>query len=258
MSAAGKAEGRRRTAFVTGASAGIGAAIAMTLARNGYDVAVSERPSLVGSLAGTLGEIGAAGGRALPVELELASIASIEAAAAKVFDAFGQLDVLVNSAAAPLHKAALELTPEEWDSVMQPNLKGTFFLTQKVGQGMVRRGTPGTIISLASTHGMVALAKRSTYGMAKAALIQMTRMLAIEWAEHRITVNAIAPGTIETPSRAVTLKDPKFREMMLSRVPLGRFGTMQEVAEAALYLASPAAAFITGHTLVLDGGLTAY
>lgn len=258
MSAADKADARRRTALVTGASAGIGAAIAVTLARNGYDVAVTERPSLTRNLAGTLGEIGVAGGRAVPVELELSSIASIDAAAATVFDAFGELDVLVNSAAAPLHKAALDVIPEEWDSVMQPNLRGTFFLTQKVGQGMVRRKTPGAIISLASTHGMVALAKRSTYGIAKAAIIHMTRMLAIEWAEHRITVNAIAPGTVETPSRAVTLKDPKFREMMLSRIPLGRFGTMQEVADAALYLASPAAAFMTGHTLVLDGGLTAY
>lgn len=256
MSKADKNNQRRRTAFVTGGSAGIGAAIAVTFARNGYDVAVSERQA--GGLGGTLREIENAGGRAVPVELELASIASIEAAAATVFDAFGQIDVLVNNAAAPLHKAALEVTPEEWESIMQPNLKGTFFLTQNVGQGMVKRGTPGAIVSLASTHGLVALAQRSTYGIAKAGLIHMTRMLAIEWAEHHITVNAIAPATVETPSRAVTLKDPKFREMMLSRIPLGRFGTMQEIADAALYLASPAAAFITGHTLVLDGGLTAY
>ncbi len=258
MSGTSSTTPRRRSAFVTGGTAGLGAAIATALARAGYDVAISEKPALTGGLANTLDAIKNAGGRALPVALELSDIASIEAAAAKVFAEFGQIDVLVNSAAAPLHRAALEVTPDDWEAIMQPNLKGTFFLTQKIGQGMVTRGTPGTIISMASTHGIVALANRSTYGIAKAAIIQMTRMLAIEWAPHRITLNAIAPGTIETPSRAVTLKDPKFREMMLARVPLGRFGKMDEIAAAAVYLASPEAAFMTGQTLVLDGGLTSY
>lgn len=256
MSMADNNEQRRRTAFVTGGATGIGAAIAVALARNGYDVAVSARQTA--RLADTLGEIENAGARAVPVALELSSLESIEAAASSVFNAFGQVDFLVNNAAAPLLKAALEVTPEEWESVMQPNLKGAFFLSQKVGLHMVERGTPGSIVSIASTHGMVALAQRSVYGIAKAALIHMTRMLAIEWAEYGITVNAIAPGTVETPSRAVTLADPKVRQMMLNRVPLARFATTQEVAEAVVYLASPAAAFITGHTLVLDGGLTAY
>lgn len=247
---------RRRTAFVTGGSTGIGAAIAVALARNGYDVAVSARQA--DRLAGTLSEIENAGTRAVPVALELSSLDSIEAAATEVFDAFGHIDVLVNNAAAPLLKAVIEVTPEEWDSVMQPNLKGSFFLSQKIGRRWIERGTPGTIISIASTHGMVALAQRSVYGIAKAALIHMTRMLAIEWAEHGIRVNAIAPGTVETPSRAAVFKDPKIRKMMLDRVPLARFATTQEVAEAVVYLASPAAAFMTGHTLVLDGGLTAY
>lgn len=249
---------QRRTALVTGGTAGLGAAIAIALARNGYDVAVSERPALVDGLSASVAAIEQSGGRALAVPLELTAIDSIRAAAESVFTAFGHIDVLVNSAAAPLHRAALEVTPEDWESIMQPNLKGTFFLTQKVAQGMLERGTPGSIISMASTHGMVALANRSTYGIAKAAVMHMTRMLAIEWAAHNITLNAIAPGTIETPSRALTLKDPKFREMMLGRVPLGRFGTMDEIAAAAVYLASPEAKFMTGQTLVLDGGLTCY
>lgn len=252
------ASAARRTALVTGGTAGLGAAIAIALAQKGYDVAITERPQLVDGLAATRKAIEAAGGRALALPLELAEQSSIEAAAAQTFDAFGRIDVLVNSAAAPLHKPALEVSPADWDSIMTPNLKGTFFLTQAVGKGMIRRGTPGSIISMASTHGMVALADRSTYGIAKAAIIHMTRMLAIEWARHNITLNAIAPGTIETPSRAVTLKDPKFREMMLGRVPLGRFGTMDEIAAAAVYLASPEAKFMTGQTLVLDGGLTSY
>lgn len=249
---------QRRTALVTGASAGLGAAIATALAAAGYDVAITEKPPLLDNLRGTREAIGRTGGRALAVALELTDIASIEAATAEAFATFGHLDVLVNNAAAPLHRPALELTPDEWDSIMNPNLKGTFFLTQNVGKGMIRCGTAGRIISMASTHGLVALADRSTYGIAKAAIIHMTRMLAIEWAPHRITLNAIAPGTIETPSRALTLKDPKFREMMLGRVPLGRFGTMDEIAAAAVYLASPEAGFMTGQTLVLDGGLTAY
>lgn len=248
----------RRRALVTGASAGLGAAIAVALATRGYDVAVTERPQLLDRLNETLQAIRKAGGRALAVPLELTDLDSINAATAQAFDAFGHIDVLVNNAAAPLHRPALELTPDEWDSIMNPNLKGTFFLTQKVGKGMIRHGIAGSIISMVSTHGLVALADRSTYGIAKAAIIHMTRMLAIEWAPHRITLNAIAPGTIETPSRALTLKDPKFREMMLGRVPLGRFGTMDEIAAAAVYLASPEAGFMTGQTLVLDGGLTSY
>ena len=249
---------QRRTALVTGASAGLGAAIATALATAGYDVAITEKPPLLDNLEGTRAAIVKARSRALAVALELTDIVSIEAATAEVFTAFGHIDVLVNNAATPLHRPALELTPEEWDSIMNPNLKGTFFLTQHVGKGMIRRGTAGRIISMASTHGLVALADRSTYGIAKAAVIHMTRMLAIEWAPHRITLNAIAPGTIETPSRALTLKDPKFRERMLGRVPLGRFGTMDEIAAAAVYLASPEAGFMTGQTLILDGGLTAY
>lgn len=250
--------GSRRSALVTGGSAGLGAAIATALAKAGYDVAITERPSLTAHLAQTHADIKAAGGRALSVPLELASTDSIAAAVGQVCETFGKIDVLVNNAAAPLHRAALEVTPEDWDAIMQPNLRGTFFMTQQVGKAMIARGTPGSIISLASTHGIVALAKRSTYGIAKAAVMHMTRMLAIEWAEHNITLNAIAPGTIETPSRALTLQDPQFRAMMLGRVPLGRFGTMDEIAAAAVYLASPEAKFMTGQTLVLDGGLTSY
>ena len=256
MSAAGNNNQRRRTAFVTGGSTGIGAAIAVALARNGYDVAVSARQTE--RLTDAVTAIENAGARAVPVALELSSLASIDAAATAVLKAFGHLDVLVNNAAGPLLKAALEVTPEEWDAVMEPNLKGTFFLTQKVGRHMVESGTRGSIVSLASTHGIVALANRSTYGIAKAAVIHMTRTLAIEWAEHGIRVNAIAPGTVETPSRAVALKDPEVRKMMLGRVPLARFATAQEIADTVVYLASPAAAVMTGHTLVLDGGLTAY
>ncbi|MGH8635370.1 MAG: SDR family NAD(P)-dependent oxidoreductase [Burkholderiales bacterium] len=249
-------EKNRRTAFVTGASQGIGAAIALTLARDGFDVAVSStRPE---KLAGVVAEIGAARARAVPVALDVRAPQNIEEAMAQVVGAFGHLDVLVNNAGVPLRKPALDVTPAEWERVLDVNLKGTFFMSQQMGRHLVRSGRPGCIVSIASTHGLVALAQRSSYGIAKASIIHMTRMLAIEWAEHGIRVNAVAPGRVDTPSRAGSLAEPGYRDRALGRIPLRRFGTAEEVAAAVSYLASPAAAYITGQTLVLDGGLTSY
>jgi NAD(P)-dependent dehydrogenase (short-subunit alcohol dehydrogenase family) len=246
---------RRRTAFVTGASQGIGAAIAVALARGGFDVAVSStRPE---KLAGVLADIRAAGARAAPVALDLHSQASVEQAMADALGALGGIDVLVNNAAVPLIKPALEVTAAEWEAVVDAGLTGTFFMCQQMGRHRVAAGQPGCIISIASTHGLVALAGRSVYGIAKAGVMHMTRMLAIEWAAHGIRVNAIAPGRVNTPSRAESLAGPGYLESALARVPLGRFAESGEVAAAVLYLASPGAEYITGQTLVLDGGLTA-
>jgi 2-deoxy-D-gluconate 3-dehydrogenase len=130
-------------------------------------------------------------------------------------------------------------------------------MSQQMGRHLVARGAPGCIVNIASTHGLVGLAGRSVYGIAKAGMIHMTRMLAIEWAEHRIRVNAVAPGRVDTPSRAASLAEPGYLEAALARVPLGRFTTAGEVAAAVCYLADPAAEYVTGQTLVLDGGLTA-
>ncbi len=244
----------RRAAFVTGASEGIGAATAVAFARDGFDVAVSStRP---GKLEGVLGQIERADARAVAVALDVRSQSGIEQAMAEVIRAFGHLDVLINNAGVPLRKLALDVTPAEWDNVIAINLTGTFFMSQQMGRHLVGSGRPGCIISIASTHGLIGVAQRSSYGIAKAAIIHMTRMLAIEWAEHGIRVNAIAPGRVNTPSRAGSLADPKYRDAMLGRVPLRRFATSEEVAAAACYLASPQAAYITGQTLVLDGGLT--
>lgn len=247
----------RRTAFVTGAAYGIGAASALALARDGCDVAVSElRPE---DLAETVKAIIAAGARAVPVTLDLRSLSSIERAMAEVLAAFGQLDALVNNAGVPLTRPAVEATEAEWDEVIDVNLKGTFFLSQQMGRHLIGSGRPGCIVSIASTHGVIGLAGRSIYGISKAGVSQMTRMLAIEWAGHGIRVNAVAPGTVETRSRAaVFAANPQRRELMLNRIPLGRFGTAEEMAAAVCYLASPQAAYITGQTILLDGGLTAY
>lgn len=248
--------GSRRTAFVTGASQGIGAAIAAGLARDGFDVAVSStRP---GKLGGVAAQVEATGARAAAVALDVCSQSSIERAMSEVLAAFGHLDVLINNAGIPLKKPALDVTPAEWDAVIATNLTGTFFMCQQMGRHLIGSRRPGCIISISSTHGAVAMPQRSIYGIAKAGMIHMSRMLAIEWAEHGIRVNAIAPGRVDTPSRAGSLADPGYRDAMLGRIPLRRFGTSDEVAAAACYLASPQAAYITGQTLILDGGLTAY
>jgi NAD(P)-dependent dehydrogenase (short-subunit alcohol dehydrogenase family) len=142
--------------------------------------------------------------------------------------------------------------------VIDTNLKGAFFLSQLFGRRCIERKRPGAIVSMASTHGMIGIPERLVYGVSKAGLIQMTRMLAIEWAAKNIRVNAIAPTTVLTESRQQMLSDPKVRADMLSRIPTGRFATPEEIAAAVVYLASPGAASVTGHTLMVDGGLTAY
>jgi len=245
----------RRVAFVTGASQGIGAATALALASDGFDVAVSS--TFPEKLADVVAQISAAGVRALPVALDVRSQASIEQAMAEVVSYFGHADVLVNNAAVTLRKLALDVTPAEWETVMHTNLTGTFFMSQQMGRHLIGSGRPGCIINLASTHGLVGFAKRSTYGISKAAIGHMTRMLAIEWAEHDIRVNAIAPGVIVTPSRAALPAEPGYHDARLQRIPVRRLGEPAEVAAAVCYLASPLAAYITGQTLVMDGGVTA-
>ncbi len=247
----------RRTVLVTGASQGLGAEIAVALARDGCDVAVTSRR--VERLSDTLGRLSAAGARAVPVELDVRRQDSMERAMAEAAGALGGVDVLINNAAVTLRATALEMTREEWDELMAVNLKGVFFMSQQMGRQLVARKRPGAIISLASTHGLVGYAGRLAYGVAKAGIVQMTRMLAIEWAEHGIRVNAVAPGTIDTPSRAEFFAaNPDAKKAMTDRIPFRRFGSPGEVAAAVRYLASPEAAYITGQTLVLDGGLTAY
>jgi len=247
----------KRTALVTGASYGVGAATAHALARDGFDVAVTATQGE--NLAATVKALEAAGAQAVPIVLDLRVETSIAQATAEAFAALGHLDVLVNNAGANVRKRAAEVTEQEWDAVMAVNIRGTFFLTQQVGRRLIGAGQGGCIVNIASTHGLVGAAERSTYGISKAALIGMTRMLAVEWAEHRIRVNAIAPGRLNTPSpsRAEKGADRAYMDRMLMRIPLHRLATAEQVAATVAYLAGPAAAAMTGQVLVLDGGLTA-
>lgn len=247
----------RRTALVTGASYGIGAAIAIALARDGYDVAVTELKA--DALGDTLAQIKSHGVHGVALALDTRSQDSVEACMHDTLNAFGTLDLLVNNAGVLLRKPVIEMTRDEWNTVIDVNLTGTFFMSQQMGRQLIGTKRKGGIISIASTHGIVGIGGISAYGISKAGISQMTRMLAIEWAEHGIRVNAIAPGTTETPTRKKSLgADPARRQMMIERIPFKRFCTEADVAGLASYLASPAAAYITGQTMLVDGGLTAY
>ncbi|MGH6670800.1 MAG: SDR family NAD(P)-dependent oxidoreductase, partial [Xanthobacteraceae bacterium] len=232
----------RRAALVTGASYGVGAAAALALAREGFDVAITA--TKLENLTATVKAIEETGARVFPSVLELRDQSGIPQKAADITASLGRLDVLVNNAGANLRKDAVDVAPEEWDAVMDVNLRGTFFLTQHVGRHLIAAARGGCIVNVASTYALIGAAERSTYGISKAALVGMTRMLAVEWAAYNIRVNAIAPGRLVTasPSRAGKGADPAYMDAMLKRIPLRRQANAEEVAATVLYLASPAAA----------------
>ena len=246
-----------KVAFVTGGAYGIGAAIAVALARDGFDIAASSRKH--GTLEGTLAEAAKLGVRTHAVELDVRSAPQVREAFGSIVGALGRVDVLVHNAGMPFNTSALDASPGDWDEIIAVNLNGAFYVNQAMGRHLVDTGREGSIINIGSTHGIVGFPKRSAYGASKAGVMQLTRMLAIEWAPHRIRVNAIAPGRVDqdSPGRRATVTDPVFMEMALKRIPLGRFCPVDAVAEAARYLASPAAEYMTGHVLVIDGGVTA-
>jgi NAD(P)-dependent dehydrogenase (short-subunit alcohol dehydrogenase family) len=247
--------GEPRRALITGCSAGLGRAIAVALAREGYDLALTELSTE--ALMDTLAEPEIKQRNSVAIALDLRSQDSIRAAFERATKELGDIDLLVNNAGRALLKPVVDVTDAEWDDVIDTNLKGAFFLSQLFGRACIAHGRPGVIVSMASTHGMTGIAGRSVYGISKAGLIQMTRMLAIEWADKNIRVNAIAPTTVMTESRQEMLSDPGKRAAALARIPSGRFATPEEIAAAVVYLASPGAASVTGHTLPVDGGLTA-
>ena len=245
----------RRRALVTGASTGLGRETALTFARAGYDVALADIEA--GMLDEVLADSTLSDVNKVSVTLDLRKEDSIRSGCAAAIDGLGGLDVLVNNAAVPLHRAAVDVTWDEWDAVVDVNLKGAYFLSGRFAAHCIDAGHGGAIVNIASTHGMTGLAGRSVYGITKGGLIQMSRMHAIEWAEHGIRVNAVAPTTVMTESRQEILKDPTRREAMLQRIPLGAFPDPGEIASAVLFLAAPEQKSVTGHTLAVDGGLTA-
>lgn len=246
-----------RTAIVTGAGSGLGRAAAIALADAGADVVITELPGKEAAAEETAAAVRAAGRRALTFPLDVTQVASIQTFVGRVIEEWGRIDILVNNAGINIPRLAVDITEDEWDRVLDTDLKGVFFCSQAVGRHMIERGGGGKIINVSSQMGVVGYRYRAHYCSAKAGVINLTRVLAFEWADYQINVNAVAPTFVETPLTAPMFEDPSFRQEVLSRIPLGRLGTPVDVAGAIVYLASPAADFITGHALLIDGGWTA-
>lgn len=244
-----------QVSLVTGAARGLGRAISLALAHAGSDVALGLRDlKTAGDL---VREIQGLGRRALPLQMDLTRLDQISQAVKDTAAHFGRLDLLVNNAGLGPENPAEEYREEDFDLTLAVNLKGTFFASQAAGRLMIRQKS-GRIINLSSQAGFVALPGESVYCMTKAAIVHLTKCLAVEWGKHNITVNAVAPTFISTPGTDAALADPAFRAEVLERIAgLHRIGVPMDVAGAVLFLASPAASLITGHTILIDGGWTA-
>lgn len=245
-----------KVALVTGAGSGIGKACAIALAESGADCALGELPERMANLEPVCEAIRALGRRAAPLPLRLPELPSIDAFVAGAVRELGRIDILVNNAGVNTPRPALEVTEEEWDRILGVNLKGVFFTAQRVAREMIHTGG-GKIVNIASMNGVVGYYKRAAYCASKAGVVNLTRVLAIEWAEHQINVNAVGPTFILTPLTQSTFDDPTMRADLLSRIPLGRVGQPEDVASAVVFLAGPGAGMVTGHTLLVDGGWTA-
>jgi 3-oxoacyl-[acyl-carrier protein] reductase len=239
-----------RIALVTGASQGIGRACALELARAGATVALAARNEA--KLAEAVTEIEAAGGKAAAFALDIASEESIKTAAKSVLSHFGKVEILVNCAGITRDGLMMAMKRADWDDVLATNLTGAFLLTQAVIRPMIKNRW-GRIINITSVVGETGQAGQVNYAASKAGMIGMTRSIAREVASRGITVNAVAPGYIETPMTAVLSED--LRKSMIASIPLGRPGTDLEVAQSVVFLASDAAAYITGHVLDVNGGM---
>lgn len=242
--------------LVTGGGQGIGRAVALACAARGARVIVSDRE--LDPATAVAGEVRAAGGTATAAALDVGDPAAAAALVAGLEGRGERLDVLVNNAGVsspPVPSA--ELRPEEWDRIHAVNVRGLFFAAQAAGRHMVAHGG-GSIVNIASQLGIVGSSRRAAYTASKAAVVNLTRSLAIEWAPHGVRVNAVGPGPVVTPMTALARSTPELYRDFVSRIPLGRYGEPEEIAACVVFLASPAASFVTGHTLIADGGFTAH
>ena len=244
-----------QTALVTGAARGLGRAIAVALANAGADVALGLRD--VKADAGAAQDIRALGQRALPLQMDVTQLDQVRKAVDDTAAHFGRLDILVNNAGIAPGNPAEDVTEDDFDQTLRVNLKGTFFTCQAAARIMMRQKR-GTIVNVGSQAGFAALPGEAIYCMTKAGIAHLTKCLAIEWGKYNITVNAVAPTFIRTPGTDEALADPAFRADVVERIAaLHRIGEPMEVAGAVVFLASPAASLITGHTMLIDGGWTA-
>ena len=243
-----------KIALVTGAARGLGRACALALAEAGADIAVGLRD--IHADDGIVKEIEALGRKALPLQMDVAKMNEIRSAVEKIKSHFGRIDILVNNAGIAPENYIEHVTEEDFDYTIDVNLKGMFFTTQAVGKLMIQQQS-GTIVNLSSQAGFIALPTESVYCMTKAGIAHLTKCIAVEWAKYNITANAVAPTFINTPGTKEYLANEENKNQVLSKIKLGRIGEPKDVANAVLFLASPAASLITGTTLLVDGGWTA-
>jgi NAD(P)-dependent dehydrogenase (short-subunit alcohol dehydrogenase family) len=246
-------DGRR--ALVTGGGRGLGRVMARALAEAGADVALAGRT--LGTCEATAKEIAAETGRqARAFRVDVASGDAVKRLAAEVTAAMGPVDILINNAGNNTRGPIAELSEADWDSVIDTNLKGTFLCSKAFGPPMAERGW-GRVINMGSILSFIGIAGRTPYASAKAGVANLTRVLALEWAGSGVTANAICPGPFGTEMNKPLLEDPEKYQAFVQSIPLGRWGELDEIAGIAVFLASDASSFVTGSSIVIDGGWTA-
>jgi NAD(P)-dependent dehydrogenase (short-subunit alcohol dehydrogenase family) len=244
-----------RVAIVTGAGRGMGYHISLALAKYGADLVICSRT--VSELEKVKIDIEKFDRRVLIQQIDVKKIPEIYAMVEQSMKAFGHIDILVNNAGVNITQWAVDVTEEAWDRVVDTNLKALFFCAQAVGKVMIQQ-KKGKIINISSQTGTVAIPQRAAYCSSKGGVNQLTKLLAIEWAQYNINVNAIAPTFIETPFSKPMFEKEGFREYVLENIPLGRVGRPEDVIGGVIYLASEASNLVTGHVLLIDGGWTAH
>jgi NAD(P)-dependent dehydrogenase (short-subunit alcohol dehydrogenase family) len=245
---------QNKTAIITGASKGLGRGIAKALAAAGAKVAVTARNRE--ELEELVSEIHAEGGTAKAFYLDVREVTQIGNVFQQVADYYGSLDIVVNNAGLGDAKLAEEVTEQFWDEMMDVNLKGVFFCCQAAGRIMLKQGY-GKIINMSSQLSVVGAPEASVYSASKGGVNQLTKTLALEWSSRGVNINAVGPTFIYTPGTAARLDTPEIKQDIISRIPIGRTGSINDVAGAVIFLASPASDMITGTLLLVDGGWTA-
>ena len=242
-----------KIALVTGASRGLGKHFALALARAGADVAITSRT--LASLDDTAREIAALGRRVWPVELDVRTQASIEAAVASSHTHFGRIDILINNAGCNIRKPALDVSWEDWNTILDTNLRGPFFVAQAVARSMIGVGR-GRIVNIGSVTSVAGYAGLGPYGASRGGIKQLTMSLAADWGPLGVTVNCLAPGWFKTSQNAVMYENAEWVRYLSDKIPLRRPGAMEDLTGALLFLASDASAYVTGQTLLVDGGIS--
>ena len=244
-----------RKALISGASRGIGQQLALALAGAGADIAVAARE--VDSLKATVAAIEQAGRRAVPLALDVRDISTCKSAVGHAADVLGGLDILINNAGVEEVRPSIDVDQGLWDKIVDTNLKGAFFCAQAAAQRMLAAGRGGSIINICSLTSHVGIPTAVPYGASKSGLLGVTRGLAAEWAPMGVRVNAIAPGYFKTAMTEAFYRDAQWQTRMLDKIPMQRFGELGDLAGAAIFLASDASTYVTGHCLPVDGGFLA-